>query len=78
MRLLRTYPTEQNMTRRFFSEKMAFLCRSCRNAIESSYRVESLDGVICSSCLDKKLKGIPIVQYRDTEPTPNVRLRRKR
>lgn len=73
MRLLRTYPKEKNMTRRFFDEKLEFHCRSCRNTIESRYRVESLEGVICGQCYSDKLAGIPIAQYRDTEQTPRAR-----
>ena len=73
MRLLRTYPKQQGMTRRFFSEKLEFHCRSCRNVCESRYRIESLEGVICGQCYSDKLAGIPIVQYRDTEQTPRAR-----
>ena len=73
MRLLRTYPKEQGMTRRFFSETLEFHCRSCRNVVESRYRIESPEGVICGQCYSDKLAGIPIVQYRDTEQTPRVK-----
>ena len=67
MRLLKTYPTEQNMTRRFFSEKLEFQCRACRNVEESRYRIQTLEGVICNSCFGKKLEGKPITQRRDKE-----------
>lgn len=67
MRLLRTYPKEQNMTKRFFSEKLEFQCRSCRHVAESRYRIETLEGVICTACHTAKLNGEPIVQYRSPE-----------
>ena len=67
MRLLRTYPTQKNMTRRLFSEKLEFLCRACTEVRESRYRTQTLDGLICSICFRKKLKGLPIAQHRDKE-----------
>lgn len=67
MRLLRTYPTRQYMTRRFFSDVLAFQCRECRSVKESRYRVESPAGVICGQCYSDKLAGIPIIPLRDVE-----------
>ncbi len=73
MRLLRTYPTRQYMTRRFFSDLLEFQCRECRGVKESRYRVESPTGVICGQCYSDKLAGIPIIPFRDAEPRKNKR-----
>ena len=70
MRLLRTYPKQQDMTRRFFSEKMLFQCRLCRKPRESRYRIESPVGVICGQCYSDKLAGIPVKPRQDKETKP--------
>jgi hypothetical protein len=53
------------MTRRFFSDKLEFQCRACREVKNSRYRIESVLGVICNACYSAKLTGEPIVQHRD-------------
>lgn len=78
MRLLKTYPTVMGLTRRFFSEKLVFHCRLCRQLKESLFRVESPDGVICMDCFNRKLAGEPITQYRSADIVTRGRGKKKK
>ncbi|KKM74150.1 hypothetical protein LCGC14_1403250 [marine sediment metagenome] len=66
------------MTLRRFDDKLTFICNSCRQVVDSKVRVETLIGIICNDCYERKLMGLPIkTAGRENHPRTRGRAKKK-